>query len=42
MARAEVDMERLKEHPQQFLWDRMEGCQLIKRIKKKQNDKEYS
>ena len=43
MARAEVDMEKINEHPQQFLWDRMEGCSIIKKLKKKEkNERDLS
>ncbi len=40
MARAEVKLENLNEHPQQFLWSKMEECSIIQRLKKKNQKKD--
>ncbi len=34
MARAEVNIENIEGHPQQFMWDRLQKCSIVKGIKK--------
>jgi nanoRNase/pAp phosphatase (c-di-AMP/oligoRNAs hydrolase) len=40
MARAEVDLKNIDEHPQQFMWSKLEGSNIVKKLKRKNYDQD--